>query len=491
MVQATPETTSSAYARWAPMRRQINDILSGPAAIRAAGVRYLPKHEGESREEYNRRLEQAPWQPEFEDILRTLVEKPFGSPTISEGPAEIVAYADDIDLRGSNLTTFARSIYRGGLAYGEHYILVEFPRASGVRTRADEIAANLRPYWVSIPADDVLAIYRGDVNGREVVLHARIRQNSVELEGFREVTVERIRVLEPGTWTVYRRITTKVGVSDWIVEDEGLTAPLREVPLVSFVPGERDGCPPLAAIADKQIELYRALARQDEILTKTAYPMLTANGMAPPGPGKSLKVGPGRILYAPPSQTGQTGWAYIQPDAAGIREVREGVRALVEDIRRLGMQPLVQRSGAITATASAIDGARAHTVAQAWALALQGALEQAWSLTMKWLGRNEAIKVSVDTDWAVEPYAQGPLQALNAARDRKDLSLKTYWRALRRFDVLPPDFDPEKEEDAIADEVEGLTDEVMIDPVTGLPAPPLRDPNGPAGAGGVDPTGSR
>ena len=41
----------------------IHDVLEGHDAIKAAGERYLPRFEKESREKYKRRLADAPWRP--------------------------------------------------------------------------------------------------------------------------------------------------------------------------------------------------------------------------------------------------------------------------------------------------------------------------------------------------------------------------------------------------------------------------------------------
>lgn len=475
-----PSAPSGEYLRLSQTWAKVQDILDGADAIRAKGETYLPKHAGEEDAEYKRRLSCAPWQPEFEDILRTLAAKPFGEEVSldGDGAEEIKALAEDIDRRGNNLTTFARSVFKGGCAKGWHYILVDYPKAEGVRTKADERSAGVRPYWVSLTAGDVLAYYTRTVAGREVCYHARIRANEVELDGFTEVLRERVKVFTPGRWDLWEKVKTDVG-EEWRVVDFGPMAPLTSVPIVRFRTFDDGERPPLANIADKQIELYRALARKDEIDTKTAYPMLTANGLAPPpADGAPIKVGPGRILFAPavPGMGAAPSWDYIQPDAAGLTELREGVSALVDTIRRLGMQPLTQRSGGVTATASAIEGAKAHSAVQTWALALKDALEQAFVLTAEWLGMGAeaAPSVTVDTDFSVEPYADAPLTALRAARDKRDLSQPTYWKVLRRFDVLPPDFDPDAEKEAIAEEFGDLVGEgdVPTNPVTGQPVDP-------------------
>jgi hypothetical protein len=68
-------------------------------------------------------------------------------------------------------------------------------------------------------------------------------------------------------------------------------------------------------------------------------------------------------------------------------------------------------------------------------------LEQAFVYTSEWLGLPTDIETEVSTDFSVMPYSQHPLQSLAAARGTRDLSRETYLEGLKRFDVLPADFD--------------------------------------------------
>ena len=133
------------------------------------------------------------------------------------------------------------------------------------------------------------------------------------------------------------------------------------------------------------------------------------------------------------------------------------------------MQPLARGSGTESATRAAIEGAKAHSVVEAWALGLKDVLEQAFVFTCRWLREEPTVEVEVDTDFSVEPFAQAPLDALAKARAAKDISQRTYWSSLRRFDVLAPDFDADAEEKALAEETQGLEPEEPIDPITGQP----------------------
>ena len=150
-----------------------------------------------------------------------------------------------------------------------------------------------------------------------------------------------------------------------------------------------------------------------------------------------------------------------------LRAIGEDVKALVDDIRRLGMQPLTPQSGNVTATATSVEGARAHSAVQAWALSLKDAIEQAFVLTAKWLRETSNVEAIVHTDFLAGSMSQPGLDALLKARAAKEISRQTYLEGLVRFGVLPGDYDIAADEEVIAEELQGLMPEQMpADPMT-------------------------
>lgn len=481
-----PNDESGAYRSMSSTWAKITDIRSGADAIRAKGTAYLPKFEAEADAVYDRRLASAPWRPEFNDALGTLVAKPFSRDIGVEGAEsdELKALIEDVDTRGNNLTVFARDMMADGVSYGLHAILVDHPPNPGARTVAEERAAALRPYFVHVKAEQLIAVYFGLVQGKLWPIHARIREVLVERDptGFGETTITQVRVLEPGKWQTWRANDK----DEWLVHEQGTTS-LDYVPLVIWFTGECKGDhevkPPLKDLADVQIELYRALSREDQVLNFAGYPMLSGNGFAKPA--DPIVVGPASVLFAPGGEGITTSWDFIQPNPANLKEIREKIGAIQSDMHRLGMMPMVQKAGNISATATAVDTAKAHSVLQMWAITLKDAIEQAFVIAEDYRGRESKVEVSVFTDFTADPFAQAPLTALREARKSGDISRRTYWQGLRRFDVLPADFDADEEDEALATENEGIDPEEPIDPRTGQPLV-QDDPNGDGDQGNQD-----
>lgn len=466
---ATPSAERSAMDQSLEL---IADIRAGGEAIRGRSSRYLPKYQKETDDDYRRRVSAAPWRPEFVDTLRSLASKPFAQDVLvaDDTPPEIRALADDIDGRGNNLTRFAHQAFTEGLANGVHAILVDYTQIHSNASRADEIALGARPYWTHIPVTSIVALRIERVRGRDVVTHLRYRAGRNAFDGFQEKVVEQIHVREPGLWTVWEKNASGV----WEIASTGeirIAGKVpSEVPLALFFTGQRIGDlqtrSALQDLAEVQIELFRALSRQDEILTYTGSPMLAANGVSAPGPEAApIVLGPKSILFAPGDHAK---WGYISPDAAAIGEVRKHVESVEAAMHRLGMQPSMPMSGSITATASAVNAAKAHSAVEAWATALKDCLEHAFWFTAQWVGSSHETVVQVFSDFAVGDQNSDEAALLLDATEAGVISGRTMREELRRRNILSPGFDPDKEARRLSDERRRAAGPVTPDP---LPVP--------------------
>lgn len=478
---ADPSTASLAHEKLAEHWAMIRAILGGAKKVKDGGTIYLPKYPAESQEEYNRRKASAPWRPEFEDCIRAISSKPFIDETTLAGEPseEMKAIAEDIDGRGNNLHVFARDMFEGAVTLGAHGILVDYPTMHPGATKADEKAAGARPYWVSVDADEIISLRTVRVGARDTVTHLRLWETAIEFDGFEEKEVQKIRVIEPGKWELWHKVRdTTTGSEKWEIETTGALT-LDEVPFVFMATAERRGSqyvrPPLLDLAEMQIELYRSMSSKERIFTIAGSPMLTANGLSAPDDGSSVATGPGAVLYAPGAEGINTSWAYIQPAAANLTELRADIQATIEDMRRLGLQPMLPKTGNVTATASGVEAAKAHAAVGTWANALKDALEQAFVFTAKWMKSAEEVEVSVHTDFSVGIYGVEEIRELREARAAGDLSLPTYWNELVRRGVLGPAFDPDDEERLLREEGPDPDDEASL---MAAVLPPL-DPNTP------------
>lgn len=484
---STPATVSSDYAAMETYWSQVETIMGGAPAMRAAGETYLPKFPNESQADYDYRRQNARFTNIYADVITSLSGKPFGEEiALADGtPDRIQVLAEDIDGRGNHLSVFAAETFFDGLNDAVSWILVDYtraiPRADGQRLSiADERAQGVRPYWVRIPAKRMLAVYSDVVRGAEVITHARVREDVVMREGWDEVSIERVRVFDrapiyalaadgtetdqvvdygPATFEVYERTTETVGrrsKTSWNLVDEGPVT-LGVIPLVPFITGRRiDGgwrfVPPLQGVADLQVEHFQQETALKSIKELTAFPMLTGNGVQPDMEGGKIRpvpVGPRSVLYAPPPAEGTPGkWEFIEPNAQSLKFLADEIKATEAQMRELGRQPLAVTTG-ITVVAAAFASQKATSVLQAWAYGLKDALEQCLKLTADWL----SLGVEPEISWNLDDLDltdddKGPA-SLMEARKNGDLSRETLWEEFRRRGLLAADFDAEEEADRL------------------------------------------
>jgi Domain of unknown function (DUF4055) len=452
----------------------IGDIRDGVVAMRRRCAVYLPQYSKEGTDEYKRRIAMAPWRPEFEDALRTLSAKPFSKAvSFPDGtPVAIKNWAADVDGKGNDIHVFAKQIFTESLACGVAGILISYPSAT-FKTRADELQANPKPYWVHVNVANVIAVFTEIRNGVEVIVHARIRECYTERDGWGEKKIERVVVYEPGRWTRWQKNET-TNKYETIEEGEVTVAgrALDAVPLVLFYSGKRIGMlqvkPALRDLADMQVELFRAMSRQNEILEFSGSPMLSGTGIAPPKDGSTISVGPKVVLFAPATGDGKSGaWSYVQPDVANLVAIGAHVESVIRDLRHLAMQPDVARSGDVTATASSVNAAKAHSALESWAIRLRDALERAFQFTAPFLNVKEQISVNVHSDFGVGDQNNADAKTLLDAQKAEVISKKTVRDELVRRGFLGPNFDSENEDEQIAAEVLGLEPEAQINPRSG------------------------
>jgi hypothetical protein len=388
-----PSVPSLQYTAALPDWMMIRTILSGAREIRLAGETYLPRFADESDQDYKARNQHAPFVNHFRDDIESITSKPFSKEVSLQGAVDskIRALAEDIDGHGVSLHKFARDVFKEAVAFGKVGILVDYPTVDPKATLADERRLGARPYWVMYRAEDVIAFYTEFRKGRRYVTHVRLREDIIERFGFSERPKRRVRVLNDDpilgrTWELW-----ETGGVGWTLVGQG-NITLDEIPFRLFVPGEREWwtnhtVSPMIDLAYLQIEHYQQSSNLKHALEMTAFAMLAGNGVQPPiGPDGQIlriKVGPGVVLFAPPVTGISTfpEWKFIEPGAHSIDALQKQIEKIEQQMATLGKAPLVRSRGGITATAEAVNAAKGHAAAEAWANDEKDVLEQMFVFT--------------------------------------------------------------------------------------------------------------
>lgn len=475
----TVATPSGAYSRMLPRWKMIDALLGGTETMRLARD-YLPQYENETNKNYDARLERATLLNMTEQTLDTLSGKPFREPIVlgDDVPQVFEDYAEDIDMQGSNLQAFCRVWFREGWAKGFSHVLVEHPTpepaAEGqVRTLADDRSEGLRPYWVHIRPECLIAAYAMVVHGKEVLTHVRIREVTTERVGFEEVEVERIRVLEPGLWQVWKLLDEKK--DEWAIEDEGTTT-LDYVPLVTFYAGKRTGLmeckPPLADLAYLNVEHWQSKSDQRNVLTVARFPILAAAGVPA---DQKVTIGPNNFLT---TDDPQGKWYYVEHTGAAIAAGQTDLESLEDQMATYGAEYMRKRPGDETATGRALDSAESSSYLAATVRDFQDCVELAMQYTADWIGQEDGGSVQINDDVDLSEADAAELDTLNKARAARDISRKTYLDELQKRSILSDDFDEEQDAEFLAEEAKDTLGD-MFGGGQGTQTPPGNQPPGP------------
>jgi hypothetical protein len=452
-----PSTTSLAYQAMLPAWQKIETILAGTEAMRAAGELYLPKHENEKPKAYEQRRTTATLFNVTELTLNAWVGRPFSDPVtpVDGMPPQIETMLEDVDLQGNNITVFARDWFREGLAKAFAHVMVEMPALEPGRTVADDLRDNVRPYWTMIKPENLIFATGTMVESQEILTHVRILEEETMRDGFAEFTVQRIRVFdlvlvpereddpEGGMvprvfWSLYRQVKR----NKWEIEVEPTRMEIDRIPLVTFYADREDlmfGKSPIEDLVDLNVSHWQSSSDQRNILTVTRFPLLAGSGIS--DEESTVEVGPKRML----STTNPEGkFYYVEHGGASIAAGRQDLQDLEAQMSEYGAEFLKKRPGGMTATARALDSAEATSPLQDATVRFMDAVNQALTITAKFLSLEDGGTVTIKKDFGPETLEQGDMQELGNARRARDLSQEDYWEELKRRGTLRDEFDPDE-----------------------------------------------
>jgi hypothetical protein len=325
---------------------------------------------------------------------------------------------------------------------------------------ADDRAAGLRPYFVHLPPENVIAAHAEMVDGVETLTHVRVHEQEVVRDGFEETVVDRIRVYEPGLVEVYEKRGTK-GREEWAVV-ENYNYDLPYIPIVTFY-AQREGFmmskPPLLDLVNMNIAHWQSQSDQTAVLTVARFPMLASSGMMD---DDEVVVGPNQWLA---TRDPQGRIYYVEHSGKAINSGRLDLLDLEEKMAKYGAEFLTKKPGRQTATARALDSAEAISPLQDMTHRFVDSVNVAMQYAADWMGLEFGGTVDLNTDFGLSGSDGGALTALSNARQSRDISRETYLRELQRYNVLDRSFDIESDGEMLRDEqsLAGLSTQVLVE----------------------------
>jgi hypothetical protein len=126
--------------------------------------------------------------------------------------------------------------------------------------------------------------------------------------------------------------------------------------------------------------------------------------------------------------------------------LKDELKALGNELRELGRQPLTQTVGQMTVTQSVTVASKGNAAIQRWALVMKDALENAFFYTALWLKDSQEPTVTVDTDFDLSTAGDDGFGNVLTMRAKGDLTRNTLWQEARRRRILGDEFNAKNEE---------------------------------------------
>jgi len=463
----------SPSASWAEMWHKwelIQDLLGGTLAMRQAGKKWLPPEPRENPQGYEARLNRSYLYGAFRDTVQKLAAKPFSKPTVLSGklPELLKEITHDADLQGRDLTQFARHIFEDGLKWGLSHILVDFPATGGGLSLADERSQGIRPYFVHVSPLDLIA-WQSNIraDGGEELTQVRFRERRTEYDDtFGETAVDYIRVINQDSWELWRKPPKE---EEYLKIEEG-THSFGAVPMMTFYTTRADfmkATPPLEDLAWMNLAHWQSLSDQRNILRFARVGILFASGFSEEEIESGISIGPSNMIS---STNPEAKMSYVEHSGNAIGAGENDLTALEARMEVLGLQPLVESTGGVTATARAMDEARTHSNIQAWIRGLENAFEGCYAMAAQWANSPlpEDFAVDVFNDFGISLSATEDVRALMDMRVAGLITQQTFLEEVKRRGVLADEVD-------IESEMENL-ESAISEALDLLPPQPLREP---------------
>lgn len=433
----------------------IDALMGGTSAMRAAGRTFLPQQPREDSEDYRYRLDCATLFPAFARTVGVMAGKPFSKQVqlAEDVPERLVQLAEDIDGEGRSLHVFAADVMREVMAYGICGVLIDSTKGSVESTperlpSADDIAkAGIHPYWVHVHHKDILGWRAEKQDGGLVLTQLRIAETVEVADGeYGTKTVNRVRVLTPGTWALHQ-----LGEDGrYTVIEEGVT-PFQEIPFVPFYgarTGYLQGASPLADLAHQNIKHWQHQSDQDDGVRFARKRLLVFSGVTD---GEVSEPTAGSA-YALRFDSPDARVVVVQGSAESVSVGRSELQAMEAQMIQTGAELLVSQPGQRTAMEASIDAEANKSQLQRIVETFEDSLEQCMQFTAAWIGESNGGSVVLFKDFAAGSLSDASAQLVIAMQQGGLVTKATAIREMQRRGALVANLVPEEELAAVEEE---------------------------------------
>jgi hypothetical protein len=288
---------------------------------------HLTRYQLETDAEYGARLKSTPYENHAKAVIdvynsflfQKVPERDLGS---LEGMPEIESLLEDADMEGRSLDSFMKDVATWSGVFGHAWIMVVKPDINAL-TRADEIAAGVRPYLTLLTPLNVLdwRWERSESGYYDLRKVKYIEDINGSIQVIKEWTPETIT-----TWVV--NFDTRA-----VMSEETIPNPVGIVPAVcaynsrSAVRGI--GVSDIGDIADLSKSIYNMLSEVEQTIRLDSHPSLVKT------PETLASAGAGSIIHMPENMDPGLKPYLLEYNGASVQSIYQAIEHAVSAIDKM------------------------------------------------------------------------------------------------------------------------------------------------------------
>ena len=430
----------------------VDTLMGGTKVIQAQGKKYLPQFHDECDAGYKDRLSKSFLLHAYKNTINRHAGRPFAEPVQVVGltDARLMAIETDVNMEGQDLTSFSKNLYKDSENHGLSYTLVDMPSNGSDGSVAGDIASNVRPRFIHIPAPCLYYWEDEVIDNVRQLTEIIYKDESKRYRWTRE------------TWEVYReagkdesrQIAEDCGnrflTNDayWVLESEGVNE-LGEIPIVvnyfnrvNWMLAE----PCLYGLAEQNLQYYQVKSDYDSIARFSMTGMLHAKGFSE-DEADNISVGANKVVT---SSDPSSDLKIIEYTGSSTQIGQDSLRDLKSDMEVAGARPELKSSVDSTATGIVVNNNEANSDLKVWACVTEDALERCYQFASKWLGVElaEDFEVIIYKEFTIAGRAEDIALLITAVQARS-LSPHTLIEEMKARGILTGKVDTQDELDRI------------------------------------------
>jgi len=322
----------SYQARW---KYLLESYVGGEEYRRA---QHLTRYQLETEAEYQARLRATPLENHCQSVISVynsflFREEPDREFNGIEYMPELEDFLKDADLDGRSLNNFMKDVATWSSVFGHTFILVSKPDV-GALTRADEVAAGVRPY-VSLLTPMVVLDWqwKRSPSGRYELVYLKYVE---DINGDVRIVKE---------WTSTEITTSTVDIKKDTIEEVIIEANgLGKIPVVIAYNGRSIvrgiGVSDITDIADAQRFIYNATCECEQSIRLDSHPSLVKT------PETQAGIGAGSLIHMPENLDPGLKPYLLEFSGASVSSIYEAINHSIDAIDKMA------NTGAVRATES-------------------------------------------------------------------------------------------------------------------------------------------